>query len=172
MEKKNLQPLPEAWRRRVRSASYEKRIVRRGEPAGFLWRVVRGRPTISVVLQPDCVIVIRYTEPGDEVCDRFYFADVDRLYQRECAKLLDEACGDTFTDGDAWMAPHVADSPHGEVVLEWRRGGRKVTAFLRPDGEIDVLRVARVGGPGSDEGVQVPGIDFSAAWRWLCGGGE
>ena len=65
-----------------------------------------------------------------------------------------------------WSLPHVVANEVGEVVLEWWKGGKKLTLFVQ-DERIDFLRTwgERIDSDMED-GILEPG-EFAALWTWL-----
>lgn len=76
---------------------------------------------------------------------------------------------DTLTTGTGWMTPHVVLDAHGNVVLEWWRGRKKLTIYIHPG----TVEYVKVWGPDifSDmEDGEVEGAeDRRKLWNWLTG---
>jgi hypothetical protein len=65
-----------------------------------------------------------------------------------------------------WSLPHVAANEDGEVLLEWWKGDKKLTLFVKADG-IDYLRTwgERIE-HDMDDG-ELTGDTFPALWAWF-----
>jgi hypothetical protein len=80
---------------------------------------------------------------------------------------IEELHEDALTTGRGWRDPHVVADAHGNVVLEWWEGRKKLTIYIHPK----AVEYVKVWGPDifSDmEDGEVGGIkDRRALWSWL-----
>ncbi len=80
---------------------------------------------------------------------------------------IDDLYRDTLTTGAGWKTPHVVLDAHGNVVLEWWEGRKKLTIYVYPK----TVECVKVWGPDifSDmEDGEVEGAEYHRTlWRWL-----
>lgn len=66
-----------------------------------------------------------------------------------------------------WVTPHVTADAHGDVVFEWWKGSRKLTAYVSPD----AAEFVKMWGPDIDsqmeDGVVASEADRRSLWNWL-----
>lgn len=88
---------------------------------------------------------------------------------RHAFSWIEDLYGDTLTTGMGWIPPHVVADAHGNVVLEWWEGRKKLTVYVHPE----PVEYVKVWGPDvfSDmEDGEVEGAENRRAlWRWLTG---
>jgi hypothetical protein len=80
---------------------------------------------------------------------------------------IEDLYENTLTIDRGWIAPHVVADAHGNVVLEWWEGRKKLTIYVYPK----TVEYVKVWGPdifsemedGEVEGAE----DHRALWRWL-----
>jgi hypothetical protein len=80
---------------------------------------------------------------------------------------IEDLYENTLTIDRGWIAPHVVADAHGNVVLEWWEGRKKLTIYVYPE----TVEYVKVWGPdifsemedGEVEGAE----DHRALWRWL-----
>ncbi len=86
---------------------------------------------------------------------------------RNALAWIEDLYEDTLTTRRGWISPHVIAEAHGNVVLEWWEGRKKLTIYIHPK----VVEYVKVWGPDifSDmEDGEVGGIkDRRALWSWL-----
>lgn len=86
---------------------------------------------------------------------------------RQAYSWIEAFYEDTLTADKGWIAPHVVADAHGNVVLEWWEGRKKLTIYVHPE----TVEYVKVWGPdifsdmedGEIEGAE----DHRALWRWL-----
>ena len=80
---------------------------------------------------------------------------------------IEDLYAETLTTDKGWIAPHVIADAHGNVVLEWWEGRKKLTIYVYPE----TVEYVKVWGPDifSDmEDGEVEGTEERRAlWRWL-----
>lgn len=80
---------------------------------------------------------------------------------------IGELYEDALATGKRWLEPHVIADAHGNVVLEWWEGRKKLTIYISPE----IVEYVKVWGPDifSDmEDGEVEGTeDHRTLWRWL-----
>lgn len=79
---------------------------------------------------------------------------------------IEDLYEDTLTTERGWINPHVIADAHGNVVLEWWEGRKKLTIYVHPE----TVEYVKVWGPDifSDmEDGEVEREDHRALWRWL-----
>jgi hypothetical protein len=86
---------------------------------------------------------------------------------KQALSWIEDLYEDILTTDRGWIAPHVVADAHGNVVLEWWEGQKKLTIYVSPES----AEYVKVWGPDifSDmEDGEVEGAeDRRALWRWL-----
>jgi hypothetical protein len=82
---------------------------------------------------------------------------------------VEDMYGDVVEVGKEWIEPHVTADETGDVMLEWSKGDRELTAYISQQ----EVYLARDWGPDMEsemEGVDDPGPETRRAWwLWLVG---
>jgi hypothetical protein len=88
---------------------------------------------------------------------------------RQAYWWIEDLYENTLTTDKGWIAPHVVADAHGNVVLEWWEGQKKLTVYIHPE----TVEYVKVWGPdifSEMEDGEVEGIeDRRALWNWLTG---
>ena len=82
---------------------------------------------------------------------------------------IEDLYRDTLTTDTGWSAPHVVLDAHGNVVLEWWEGQKKLTIYVHP-GPVEYVKVWGPDIFSEMEDGEVEGVeDRRALWNWLTG---
>ena len=88
---------------------------------------------------------------------------------RQAYSWIEDLYEITLTTDKGWIAPHVVADAHGNAVLEWWEGQKKLTVYIHPE----TVEYVKVWGPdifSEMEDGEVEGIeDRRALWNWLTG---
>ena len=83
-------------------------------------------------------------------------------------KTVAELYATLQSGGRVWATPNVTVSATGEIVLEWWRGSRKLTAYLGDTGAFEYVQVwgSDIGSEMRDGVADTP-VERLALWDWL-----
>ncbi len=89
------------------------------------------------------------------------------IYAREALAMLHAGA---LARGIVWTEPHISCNERGQVTLEWWKGSRTLTLYVRSGNELDYLKAWGSNIENDMEDGPVGGIaDFIALSRWLNG---